>query len=100
LYDLTGNVTAYTNGVGNVPAVGTIAFGLQYDAANRLQNLSSSWNPAAPSPGSTLPLFTADPVTGYAPFGGAQNTGLGNDIFISKTYDNSLRTTGQTVTHP
>ena len=100
VYDLAGHPTAYTNGVNNVPGVGSITFGLQYDAAGRLQNLNSSWNPAANSAGSLLPLFTADPTNGYTSFNAIQNVILGNNIVVNKTYDNRLRTTGQTVTHP
>jgi YD repeat-containing protein len=100
LYDLAGNLTAYTNGVSNVPSVGSIAFGLQYDGAGRLQNLSSSWNPATGSSGSPLSLFTADPPNAYTAFGAIQNMILGNSIFVNKTYDNRLRTTSETATHP
>jgi hypothetical protein len=100
LYDLSGNLTAYTNGVNNVPEVGSINFGLQYDGAGRLQNLNSSWNPAMSSSGSPLSLFTADPTNGYTPSGAIQNMYLGDDIFVNKTYDKRLRTTGETATHP
>jgi YD repeat-containing protein len=100
VYNLAGNPTAYTNGVSNVPSVGTIVFGLQYDGAGRLQNLGSSWNPAAGSSGGQLSLFTADPTSGYAPFGAIQNMILGNNVFVNKTYDNRLRTTAETATHP
>jgi hypothetical protein len=100
LYDLAGHPSAYTNGVNNVPGVGTIALGLQYDGAGRLQNLSSSWNPAAGAAAGPLSLFTADPTAGYTAFGAIQNVILGDNIFVSKTYDKRLRTTGETATHP
>jgi YD repeat-containing protein len=99
-YDLAGDPTAYTNGVNNLPNAGTIAFGLQYDGAGRLQNLNSSWNPATNSAGSPLALFTADPASGYTASGAIQNVILGNNIFVNKTYDNRLRTTSETATHP
>ncbi len=99
-YDLAGNTTAYTNGVSNVPGVGSIAFGLQYDGVGRLQNLSSSWNPTTGSSGSPLSLFTANPANGYTAPGAIQNIFLGNNIFVNKTYDSRLRTTAQTATHP
>jgi YD repeat-containing protein len=100
LYDLAGNTTAYANGVSNVPGVGTIAFGLQYDAAGRLEDFSSSWNPSSSSSGNPLSLFTADPTNGYTAAGAIQNMVLGNSIFINKTYDIRLRTTGETAKHP
>jgi hypothetical protein len=100
LYDLAGHTTAYSNGVTNVPSVGAIAFGLQYDGAGQLQNLNSSWNPSITSSGSPLSLFTADPTNGYTPAGAIQNMVLGNNIFVNKTYDNRLRTTAETATHP
>jgi YD repeat-containing protein len=99
LYDLAGNTTAYTNGVNNVPVVGSISFGLQYDEAGRLENFLSSWNPANLS-GNPLSLFTADPNNGYTASGAVQNVLLGNNIFVNKTYDSRLRTTGETATHP
>jgi hypothetical protein len=97
LYDLAGNPTAFTNGVTNVPIVGAITFGLQYDAAGRLQDLSSSWNPALGSSGGPFSLFTAN---GYTAAGAIQHMVLGNNIFVNKTYDIRLRTTGETATHP
>jgi len=100
LYDLAGHPMAYTNGVTNVPSVGTIVFGLQYDGAGRLQNLSSSWNPSIGSSSSPISLFTADPTNGYTPAGAIQNMVLGDNIFVNKTYDKRLRTTGEVATHP
>jgi YD repeat-containing protein len=99
-YDLGGDLTAYTSGVSNIPTVGSISFGMQYDAAGRLQNLNSSWNPAASSSGGTLSLFTADTTNGYWPSGAIWNMFLGNDIYVHKTYDIRLRITGETATHP
>lgn len=100
VYNLAGNPVAYTNGVNNVPSVGTIAYGLQYDGAGRLQNLSSSWNSATGSSGSSLSLFTADPTVGYSAPGAIQNMVLGDNIFVNKTYDSRLRTTSETASHP
>ena len=100
VYDLAGNTAGYTNGVSNVPGVGSIAYGLQYDGAGRLQNLSSSWNPVAGPSGGSLSLFTADPTNGYTAFGAMQNIVLGDSIFVNKGYDNRLRPTTETATHP
>jgi YD repeat-containing protein len=99
-YDLAGDLTSYTNGVNNVPFVGTIAYGLQYDGAGRLQTLNSSWAPLTSSPMNPLTLFTADPANGYTASGAIQNMVLGDNIFVNKTYDNRLRVTGETATHP
>jgi YD repeat-containing protein len=98
-YNQAGNTTAYTNGVNNVPGAGTIAFGLRYDEAGRLQYLSGSWNPSTNSSASPQSLFTADPTNGYTAAGTIQNIFLGNNIFVNKTYDNRLRTTGENATH-
>lgn len=73
------------------------AFGLQYDGAGRLQSQSSFWNPALGSSGSPLSLFTADLTSGYTAQGALQNAVLSNNIFVSKTYDNRLRTTSETA---
>lgn len=100
VYNQMGDPIAYTNGVNNVPGIGSIVFGLQYDGAGRLQNLSSSWNPATGSSSGVLPLFTADPANGYTPSGAIQNMVLGNNLFVNKTYDKRLRTTAETATHP
>jgi YD repeat-containing protein len=89
-YDLAGNLTQYTNGIGS------IQFTPQYDGAGRLSTLTSSWNDSLHPP----TLFTADPSTGYTAAGAIQSMILGNNIFINKTYDNRLRTTGETAAHP
>ena len=91
-YDLAGHVISYTNGVNNVPVVGTFTFTPQYNETGQLQNLSTSWNSST--------LFTALPSNGYTAFGAIQNIILGNNILLNKTYDNRLRVTGQTATHP
>jgi len=100
LYNQAGNLTSYTSGASNIPTVGSITFGLQYDGADRLQSLNSSWNPVASSSGGEFSLFTADPGKGYTPAGAIWNMFLGNDIYVNKTYDNRLRITGETATHP
>jgi YD repeat-containing protein len=95
-YDPAGNLISYGNGVTNVPKVGTINFALQYDGAGRLSALTSNWSDTLHPP----TLFTADPTNGYTAAGGIQNMILGNNIFVNKTYDNRLRPTAETATHP
>lgn len=97
-YDLAGNLSSYINGVNNVPVVqnGSIAFTLQYDGASRLSSLTSNWNNSLHPPN----LFTADPTNGFTAAGALQNMLLGNNIVVNKTYDNRLRTTGETATRP
>jgi len=91
-YDLAGNLAQYTNGIAS------ILFTPQYNGAGRLSMLTSTstWNDSLHPP----TLFTADPTNGYTAAGGIQNMILGNSIFVTKTYDNRLRTTGETATHP
>jgi len=89
-YDMAGNLAQYTNGIN------TIMFTLQYDGAGRLSMLTSTWSDSLHPP----TLFTANPANGYTAEGGIQNMILGNSIFVTKTYDNRLRTTGETATRP
>jgi YD repeat-containing protein len=92
-YDSAGNLTQYSNGLSSGPQ---IVFTPQYDGAGRLSTLTSNWqDPTHPSI-----LFTADPADGYTAPGGIQDILLGNNITVTKTYDNRLRTTGELVTHP
>jgi YD repeat-containing protein len=96
-YDLAGNLTAYANGVNSVPDVGTIGFGIQYNGAGQLQNVTGSWNPSTGA--NSLSLFTAD-TNGYTAAGAIQSILLGNDVSVTKTYDSRLRVTGETAMHP
>jgi YD repeat-containing protein len=93
-YDLAGNMIWNTSGNSNVPGANTIGFSYTYDAGGQLSTLGSTWsNGLHPSP-----LFTAAPTNGYSPAGALQNFTLGNSISVIKTYDNRLRTTGETAT--
>jgi len=87
LYDLAGNLTQYTNGLGS------LSFTPSYDGAGRLSQVTSSLNDGLHPP----TVFTADV---YTAAGSIQNMILGNNIFVTKTYDNRLRPTGETATHP
>lgn len=89
-YDLAGNPTYYSNGIGS------IELSQMYDAAGRLQTIGSSLY------GPQLPNYPANlfSVRAYNPAGLIQNLNLGPIINVNRTYDNRLRITGQTVTHP
>jgi YD repeat-containing protein len=76
-FDLAGNPTSYNDGVGKT------AFGMSYDAAGRLAQMTSSWNDPTHPP----QLFS---VQGYSPVGIANWT-LGNALSLSKTYDQRSR---------
>jgi YD repeat-containing protein len=93
-YDLAGNMTWSVNGVNNVPGVSSIWFTQAFDGAGRPSALTSSWNDAFHPPA----LFTPDPTAGYTPAGALQNFTLGNRISVINTYDNRLRSTGETAT--
>lgn len=86
-FDLAGNQTSYTNGIQSITLKNT------YDPAGRLSSLSSSvidsLNPAA--------LLT---IGTYTPAGAIQNMTLGTGLNVTNFYDNRLRPTGETVTHP
>jgi YD repeat-containing protein len=82
-YDYAGNLTMYTNGIG------TIGFTQQYDGANRLLNITSTWNDSTHPSG----LFN---VESYNPFAIAQFT-MGNGISVQRTYDSRMRITGETA---
>jgi YD repeat-containing protein len=90
-YDLAGNLTYYSNGIGSIELTQSYN-----DAAGRLQSITSSlYGPQYPSYPATL--FS---VGAYGPNGSIHNMNLGPVINVTRTYDNRLRTTGQTVTHP
>lgn len=89
-YDLVGNPTYYSNGIGSIELSPT------YDAAGRLQTIGSSLY------GAQLPSYPATllSIGAYNPAGAIQNMNLGPVITVNRTYDNRLRITGQIVTHP
>ncbi|RZU29011.1 RHS repeat protein [Edaphobacter modestus] len=89
-YDLAGNLTYYSNGIAPIELSQT------YDTAGRLQSIGSSLY------GLQYPSYPATllSVGAYSPAGSIQNMNLGPVINVTRTYDNRLRITGQTVTHP
>jgi YD repeat-containing protein len=76
-YDLAGNRLSFTDGLGKT------TFGLAYDAAGRLGQLSSTWSDP-PHP----PLLLS--VQSYSPVGIA-NWSLGNALSLAQTYDSRTR---------
>lgn len=86
-YDLAGNPTLFTNELHG------IGLSQSYDMAGRLKKIESSLFDA------THPALLFS-VGSYAPFGGIQSVTLGTDVNITKTYDNMLRSTSLTATHP
>lgn len=93
-YDFAGNLNQYNNGLSGMFSP-QIVFTPQYDGAGQLSTLTSTWDDYPTHPST---LFTADPTNGYSPAGGIQNVLLGNNIAVTKTYDNRLRTTGESAT--
>jgi YD repeat-containing protein len=105
-YDLAGNLTSSTDGVApnppqaaqsspcaSSPTPGaTLTFTNCFDAAGRLQGVTSNWiDPAHPQA-----LFAAPPNSSqpsYASFGGLLSATFGNGVTLSRTYDNRLRIT-------
>lgn len=86
-YDLAGNLTYYGN------RFQSIGLNERYDGAGRLTSVMSSlFDSTHPST-----LFS---VQSYKPFGGLENYTIGTVINVNKTYNNMLRVTGLTATHP
>lgn len=93
-YDVAGNITSYTNGIGSAP--GMVSVTQTFDAAGRLQTVGGSLNGA-----SLAPLFSAQSTApaAYAPQGALQNAVYGNNVLtLNRTYDYRLRITGETDT--
>lgn len=99
-YDLGGDLATFTDGVTVTPVGGTIlSFTNAYDAAGRLQTLTSNWNDAT-HPSSLFSaqegqatLCSNSSSVPYAPFGGLMNATFGSGVALNKSYDVRLRTT-------
>jgi YD repeat-containing protein len=87
-YDLAGNLIRYTDGLDQMMLT------QGFDAAGRLNTVTSSWNNDTFHPPN---LFS---VQSYNPAGGLQNWTMGNSLNLIRTYDNRLRVTSETVTQP
>lgn len=99
-YDLSGDLATFTDGVTVTPVGGTIlSFTNAYDAAGRLQTLTSNWSdtthPASlfsAQVGQATPCLNSSTVP-YAPFGGLMNATFGAGIALNRSFDVRLRTT-------
>jgi YD repeat-containing protein len=115
-YDLAGNLTTSTNGIGPTSTAAPFLFTTSYDSAGRLQALTSNQTtnyltgalsvfPATLFSGSTgqsLPCANSQ-AAAYSAFGGLMNATFGNGLTLNRAYDTRLRTncekdTGSTVT--
>ena len=79
-YDLAGDMTSYTNGVG-------VTFGQAFDAAGRVTQITSSLSNAR-HPGT---LVTIDPSAGYYPSGALHKLTLGNGLTQTAVYNSRLQ---------
>lgn len=86
-YDLAGDLIQYR------PGNDALVFMQNFDAAGRVVSVKSS------ASDSTHPsiIFSTDPVDGYLPGGRLHQWSLGNNLSISRTYDERLRLTDQNV---
>ena len=108
-YDLAGDVTAYSNGLNatSFPQE-SILFSQGFDSAGRLASVGSSLT------GPQLPacLFNAQSTStstwctqlptqpAYTPSGALQNWSFGQNLAVTKTYNNRLLATGETASQP
>ena len=86
-FNLAGEPTSYTSGIH------AIGFAYHYDPNGRLQALYSSWSdPTHPSLLFSVGQFTSTNAI--------QNMMLGPNINVTRSYDNRLRVTSETASHP
>jgi YD repeat-containing protein len=99
-YNLAGNLTSSTSGVGPAPTSNPIVFSSTFDGAGRLQSVTSNWVDGT----HPLSLFSAQvgqaitPCSNsasapYTPFGGLMNVTFGNGLTLNRAYDKRMRTT-------
>ncbi len=88
-YDLAGNPIGTS--IGAMHGVQALSLTNTYDAANRLNSLSSSWS----DPQHPATLFSAP---SYSPAGGVTAATYGTGFNLSRSYDNRLRIAGETDT--
>jgi YD repeat-containing protein len=89
-YDKAGNLTYYKN------EIDSIELNNSYDPAGRLYTIDSSLS------GTQHPSYPANLLTNlsFTPAGSIRGMNLGANLNVNRTYDNRLRITSQTVTHP
>ena len=101
-YDLAGNLLTLTDGITQTPTSpgGILNFTNGYDAAGRLQTITSNWsdNTHPTTLFTTLGAGTAvcgsqaTTTPAYTAFGGLMNATFGNGLTLNRIYDNRLRT--------
>lgn len=98
-YDLAGNLHTLSNGITTTPVVSTLSLTNAFDAAGRLQSMTSNWSDAlhpatlfSAQAGPTLPC-TGNQSAPYAAFGGLMNAAYGSGLSLNRSYDSRLRTT-------
>jgi len=104
-YDLAGDLVSSTDGVTPTPAAGTtLAFTSAFDAAGRLQAMTSNWSDAThpgvlftAQTGQSTPCLNSSSAP-YSGFGGLMNAAYGYGLVLNRSYDNRLRTTCETDT--
>lgn len=81
-YDLAGNLTSYSNGLANTPGAGTnpLTFTQLFDAAGRLQTVTSTWSDVT----HPATLFSA---TAYAPPGAVTSGTYGNGLQFNRNFN-------------
>lgn len=98
-YDYVGDVLNSTNGTTKTPTVSTLLLTSSFDAAGRLQSVTSNWSdPTHPISLFALPLNPTVSCSGsstlpYAPFGGLMNATFGTSLNLNRSYNNRLQTT-------
>jgi hypothetical protein len=92
-YDFAGNLTSYSNGLSSTPGAGTnpLTFTQLFDAAGRLQTVTSSWNDGT----HPATLFS---TPAYAPPGALTNATYGNGVKLNRIYNSQLLPTSETDT--
>jgi len=94
-YDLAGNLTSSTTGVGPTPTTTPFLFTNTYDGAGRLQTVGSNWTTNYVTGATNVFPATLFSNPSYAAFGGLTNATYGNRLNLTRTYDNRLRITSE-----
>ncbi len=98
-YDLAGNLTYSTSGVGPAETSTPLAFTYMLDGAGRVQKVTSNWTNGGIYPTTLFSVSATSSSScsgfsttgGYSAFGGLLTGTLGNGISINRMYDNRLR---------
>lgn len=98
-YNLAGNLTSSTSGVGPTSMSTPIVLASTFDGAGRLQKVTSNWVDGT-HPMSLFSAQTGQPTpcqnslsAPYTAFGGLMNATLGGGLTLNQAYDKRMRTT-------